>query len=68
MDRPRTVVADRSSLAEAHYNLGVAVFMSGRPADALPHIRESIRLAPDDPQAREFLAFIEKQVSAPSAP
>jgi len=61
-------VTDRPTFAEAHYNLGVAVFMSGRPADALPHIRESIRLNPNDAQAHEFLAFIEKQVSAPSAP
>lgn len=62
------VVTDRPTFPEAHYNLGVAVFMSGRPADALPHIRESIRLNPNDPQAHEFLAFIEKQVSAPEAP
>jgi Flp pilus assembly protein TadD/ferredoxin len=62
------VVTDRPTFAEAHYNLGVAVFMSGRPADALPHVRESIRLNLNDPQSREFLAFIEKQVSAPDAP
>ena len=62
------MVADRPSLAEAHYNLDVPVFMSGRPADAVAHIRESIRLNPNDPQPHEFLAFIEKQVSAPSAP
>ena len=35
---------------------------------AHPHVRESIRLNPNDAQSREFLAFIEKQVSAPSTP
>lgn len=55
------VVTDRPTFPEAHYNLGVAVFMSGRPADALPHVRESIRLNPNDTQAQEFLAFIEKR-------
>jgi len=68
IDLLRRVVSDRPDFAEAHYNLGVAVLMSGRPADAIPHIRESIRLNPNDPQSHEFLAFIEKQVSAPSAP
>ncbi|MDO8630612.1 MAG: tetratricopeptide repeat protein [Phycisphaerales bacterium] len=62
------VVTDKPAMAEAHYNLAVATFMSARPADALPHIREALRLAPDDLQAREFLALVEKQVSAPSAP
>ncbi len=62
------VVTDRPTFPEAHYNLGVAVFMSGRPADALPHVRESIRLNPNDAQSHEFLAFIEKQVSSPAAP
>jgi len=62
------VVTDRPSFAEAHYNLGVAVLMSGRPADAIPHVRESIRLNPNDTQSHEFLAFIEKQVPAPEAP
>ena len=62
------VVADRPTFPEAHYNLGVAVLMSGRPADAIPHVRESIRLNPNDTQSHEFLAFIEKQVPAPEAP
>jgi tetratricopeptide (TPR) repeat protein/NAD-dependent dihydropyrimidine dehydrogenase PreA subunit len=57
------VVADNPAMAEAHYNLAVAVFMSARPADALPHIREALRLAPDDPQAREFLSVIQQQLN-----
>ena len=59
---------DRPSLAEAHYNLGVAVFMSGRPADAVAHIRESIRLAPDDPQARQFLSVVLQQLDTSDPP
>jgi len=62
------VVIDRPSLAEAHYNLGVAVFMSGRPADALLHIRESIRLAPDDPQARQFFSVVLQQLDTSENP
>jgi Flp pilus assembly protein TadD len=56
------VVTDRPTFAEAHYNLGVAVFMSGRPADALPHIRESIRLNPNDPQANAFLEVLQREI------
>jgi Flp pilus assembly protein TadD/NAD-dependent dihydropyrimidine dehydrogenase PreA subunit len=57
------VVVDNPAMAEAHYNLAVADLMSGRPADALPHIREALRLAPDDPQAREFLTVIQQQLN-----
>ncbi len=55
------VVAERPGFAEGHYNLGVAVFMSGRPADAVPHVREAIRLNPKDAQAQEFLALVRQQ-------
>jgi len=57
------LVADEPKMAETRYNLAVAVFMSGRPADALPHAREALRLAPDDVQARDFLAVILEELS-----
>lgn len=56
------VVADRPTFPEAHYNLGVAVFMSGRPADAAPHVLESIRLNPNDSQAQEFLGVVRQHL------
>ncbi len=56
------VVADRPAFSEAHYNLGVAVFMSGRPADALPHIQQSIRLNPNDQQAKAFLEVLLREM------
>lgn len=52
------VVAERPEFAAAHYNLGVAKFMSGRPDQAAPHVRESLRLSPDDPQAQAFLQML----------
>ncbi len=59
----RRVVTERPAFAEAHYNLGVAVFMSGDPAAAVPHIQESLRLQPDDSQAREFLKVVETELA-----
>ncbi len=61
------VVADRPTMAEARYNLAVAIFMSGRPAYALPHAEEALRLSPDDPQAREFITVIRQQLDATPA-
>jgi Flp pilus assembly protein TadD len=58
-------VTDRPTFAEAHYNLGVAVFMSGRPADAVAHMRDSVRLNPNDPQPHEFLVMLIQELGAP---
>ena len=55
------VVQEKPQMAEAHYNLAVAVYMSGRPADAIPHAREALRLAPNDEQAKRFLAMLLEQ-------
>ncbi len=46
----------------AHYNLGVATFMTGRVSDALPHIQTAIQLNPDDPDAYGFLAVVLEQL------
>ncbi|MEK6798801.1 MAG: tetratricopeptide repeat protein [Planctomycetota bacterium] len=48
----------RPRMAAAYYNLGVAKFMAGRLAEAVPHVREAIRLSPEDPQPHEFLAMV----------
>ncbi len=56
------VVVERPTFAEAHYNLGVAVFMTGRPREALPHIQESIRLNPNDAQAKAFLEVVQREI------
>ena len=45
------------------YNLGVATFMAGRPRDALPHIREAIRLNPNDPDAQGFEQVILQELN-----
>ena len=36
--------------------------MTGRAADALPHIREAIRLDADDPDAHGFLAVVLREL------
>lgn len=50
--------ATQPEVALYHYNLAVATFMAGRPADALPHIREAIRLEPSDVMAQGFKTVI----------
>jgi tetratricopeptide (TPR) repeat protein len=37
----------RPAYPEAHFFLGSALRMTGRPAEALPHLRETVRLEPD---------------------
>jgi Flp pilus assembly protein TadD len=65
VDHLKQVVAERPNFPEAHYNLGVAIFMTGRPNEALPHIQESLRLNPNDPQANGFLDVIHRELAAP---
>jgi len=64
----RRVTQERPDFAAAHYNLGVATFMSGRPADAVAHVEESLRLEPGDVQAQQFLAFLRLQNEPTPAP
>ncbi len=33
--------------ADAHFNLGTALYLDGEPAQALPHLRRAVELAPD---------------------
>lgn len=52
----------RPEIALYRYNLAVATFMAGRPAEALPHIQEAIRLDPGDPDARGFLSVVLREL------
>jgi len=63
IDDLRRLVADQQDFADAHYNLGVAVFMSGDPAAAATHVREAVRLAPSDAQAQAFLKVVEAELT-----
>lgn len=58
----RAAIAANANFALAHYNLSVALFMMGKPADALPEIKEAIRLAPADKDARGFKKVIEREL------
>lgn len=40
------------SLAEAHYNLGLALDKLGKPGDATAHFQRALALAPDNPAIR----------------
>lgn len=51
-------VAINPAFADAHYNLGVARMMLGKIADAVPCVREAIRLNPADSQYYAFLAHL----------
>lgn len=55
------VTSESPEFAAAHYNLAVAVFMSGNPADAVAHVEAAIRLDPQDAQAKQFLQFLQTQ-------
>ncbi len=41
------------SLAEAHYNLGLALDKGGKPGDATAHFQRARALAPDNPATRD---------------
>jgi tetratricopeptide (TPR) repeat protein len=51
-------VAGNPEFAEAHYELGLALTLTGRPAEALPHFREAIRLRPGWPLPLNGAAWI----------
>ena len=42
-------VADNPKLAQAHYNLGLALYQLGNKADGRTHFMEAANLAPGDP-------------------
>jgi len=49
------------NLAEAHYNLGLALAkMPGRSAEAIAHLEAALRLRPDLQYAREVLARLKR--------
>jgi protein O-mannosyl-transferase len=48
-------VAKRPANPRARNNLGLALTEAGRPAEAVPHLREALRLAPDYFDARNNL-------------
>jgi tetratricopeptide (TPR) repeat protein len=45
------------NLAEAHSNLGLALFMEGRYEDAIPHFRKALELNPKLPRTEVLLAL-----------
>lgn len=49
-------VAKRPANPRARNNLGLALAEAGRPGEAVPHLREALRLAPDYFDARNNLA------------
>ncbi len=42
----------------AHFNLGLALKLTGRPAEAAAHFREALRINPGDADARAQLAAL----------
>ncbi len=51
-------------LADWHYGMGAVLLALGRDAEALPHLREGLRLNPDASQAAEAAAVLDS-VDAP---
>ena len=41
--------------ASAHYNLGLSLFQSGKPVEAIEHYRTALRLSPEYPEAQNNL-------------
>ena len=52
----------RPEFALGQYNLGVALFMSGKPTEAVAPVQEAIRLNPSDPDAHGFLAVVLREL------
>jgi Flp pilus assembly protein TadD len=44
--------------AEAHNVIGVALARSGRREEALAHLEQAVRLAPDNPEYKENLRVL----------
>ncbi len=56
-------VLDRDpTIAPAHYGLGRIEIESDNPRDAVPHLEEALRLAPDYVEARAALAKVKEQI------
>ncbi len=49
----RIVTMADASLAEAHYNPGLALDKVGKPGDATAHFQRALALAPDNPAIRD---------------
>jgi tetratricopeptide (TPR) repeat protein len=49
----------KPDLADAHYNLGVALARAGRAPEAIEHYEQALRLRPDLTAARNALARLQ---------
>jgi Flp pilus assembly protein TadD len=47
----------------AHYNLARALVAQGRLAEAIGHLEQAVRIAPDDPDARGDLAALKARLA-----
>jgi tetratricopeptide (TPR) repeat protein len=54
----RQVLAASPAHAEAHYLLGVALDLLGRPAEAISSLSEAVRLQPAYGEAHHYLGFV----------
>jgi len=45
--------------AEAHYNLGVALYQAGRVSEAVEQFEQVLRINPNDVEARNNLAHLQ---------
>lgn len=52
----REAVLIAPQLSAAHRTLGEVLLEEGRPADAIPHLEEAVRLGPREPRAAALLA------------
>jgi len=68
-DTARTLWREALSLqddhADAHYNLGTALYLDGESAQALPHLRRAVELAPDSAKYHSNAAAAHQAVGLP---
>lgn len=60
IDAYQRAVALDPGLGLAHFNLGIALIRAQRIAEALPHARRAVEFSPENPQARQMLADLER--------
>ena len=51
-------------MASARFNLASALIRAGRPAEALPHLEQAVRLEPDNLQAKQLRDRIRNQLAS----
>jgi rhomboid protease GluP len=49
------ILAAQPANAAAHANLGILLYQNGRTEEAIPHLKEAIRLDPNNQPARQLL-------------